>query len=59
MSVCVFDKNRRRDFLVACASAVVSGAIFAATMFPGLVGIGDTPKLQFGGPVRGTPHSPG
>jgi hypothetical protein len=59
MSVCVFDKNRRRDFLVACASAVVSGAIFAATMFPGLVGIGDTPKLQFVGPVLGTPHSPG
>jgi len=28
-------------------------------MYPGLVGIGDTPKLQFVGSVLGTPHSPG
>jgi hypothetical protein len=28
-------------------------------MYPGLVGIGDTPKLQFVGAVLGTPHSPG
>jgi transmembrane protein TMEM260 (protein O-mannosyltransferase) len=59
MPVCAYDNGRRCDLLVACASAATSGAIFAATMFPGLVGIGDTPKLQFVGPVLGTPHSPG
>ncbi len=51
--------ERHLDALIACAATVVSGAIFGATMFPGLVGIGDTPKLQFVGPVLGTPHSPG
>jgi len=28
-------------------------------MYPGLVGIGDTPKMQMVGAVLGTPHSPG
>lgn len=50
---------RRRDWLVACAAAAAACGIFGATMFPGLVGIGDTPKLQFVGRVLGTPHSPG
>jgi hypothetical protein len=60
--ICVpalFRRDDRRDLLVACAAAVVSGGVFGATMFPGLVGIGDTPKLQFVGRVLGTPHSPG
>jgi hypothetical protein len=50
---------RRLDLLAACAAAAVTGAVYGATMFPGLVGIGDTPKLQFIGAVLGTPHSPG
>jgi hypothetical protein len=33
--------------------------MYIATMFPGLVGIGDSPKFQFVGRVLGTPHAPG
>jgi hypothetical protein len=51
--------TRRRDLVTACVAAAIAGAVFGATMFPGLVGIGDTPKLQFVGFVLGTPHSPG
>jgi hypothetical protein len=49
----------RRDALCAISSGLIAFAIYAATMYPGLVGIGDTPKLQFVGAVLGTPHSPG
>jgi hypothetical protein len=49
----------RRGSLTAAASAGIAGTIYVATMYPGLVGIGDTPKLQFVGSVLGTPHSPG
>jgi hypothetical protein len=38
---------------------LVAFGVYGATMYPGLVGIGDTPKLQFVGSVLGTPHSPG
>jgi hypothetical protein len=37
----------------------MSAIVYGATMFPGLAGIGDTPKFQFVGAVLGTPHSPG
>jgi hypothetical protein len=43
----------------APAAASIAGGVYVATMYPGLVGIGDTPKLQFVGSVLGTPHSPG
>lgn len=43
----------------AIGSALVALAVYGATMFPGLAGIGDTPKFQFVGSVLGTPHSPG
>lgn len=49
----------RRDALWAISSALIAFGIYAATMYPGLVGIGDTPKLQLVGAVLGTPHSPG
>lgn len=49
----------RRSWPVAAASGGITAAIYIATMYPGLVGIGDTPKLQFVGSVLGTPHSPG
>jgi len=38
---------------------LISLSVYGGTMFPGLVGIGDTPKFQFVGSVLGTPHSPG
>ena len=49
----------RRDALCAISSGLIAFGVYAATMYPGLVGIGDTPKLQFVGAVLGTPHSPG
>jgi hypothetical protein len=49
----------RRDALCVTSSALIAFGIYTATMYPGLVGIGDTPKLQFVGAVLGTPHSPG
>jgi len=49
----------RRSWLAAAASVGIAGGVYIATMYPGLVGIGDTPKLQFVGSVLGTPHSPG
>jgi len=49
----------RRSWPTAIASGGIAGAVYLWTMYPGLVGIGDTPKLQFVGSVLGTPHSPG
>ena len=50
---------RQHPAAAATAAATVALCVYAATMFPGLVGIGDTPKFQFVGSVLGTPHSPG
>ena len=33
--------------------------VYLRTLYPGLVGIGDTPKFQYVGAVLGTPHNPG
>lgn len=43
----------------AVAASLVALCVYGATLYPGLVGIGDTPKFQFVGSVLGTPHSPG
>lgn len=36
-----------------------SFVMYVFTMFPGLAGIGDSPKFQYVGAVLGTPHAPG
>jgi hypothetical protein len=40
-------------------AAATAFLIYLMTMFPGLAGLGDSPKLQFVGSVMGTPHAPG
>ena len=49
----------RRDTLLAVLVGMVALALYLRTMYPGLVGSGDTPELQFAGYVLGTPHVPG
>ena len=49
----------RRDPVLALASGVVVFAVYLATIYPGLVPIGDAAKFAFVGKVLGTPHPPG
>jgi hypothetical protein len=51
--------ERRREALLAAGTACVALAVYLRTMYPGLVGIGDSPELQFAGAVLGTGHTPG
>jgi hypothetical protein len=54
---------RRRQALARVALPGVAGLasfiIYLRTLYPGLVGSGDTPELQFAGKVLGIPHVPG
>lgn len=53
----------RCDALGRAALPALAGAaaflVYLRTLYPGLVGSGDTPELQFAGKVLGTPHVPG
>lgn len=49
----------RRSYVVAAAAGAAALALFVATMPPGLIGHGDTPKFQFIGRILGTAHNPG
>lgn len=51
--------KRGRDMLLAVLVGLAALAVYLATMYPGLVGSGDTPELQFAGRVLGTAHTPG
>jgi hypothetical protein len=44
---------------IAVVIGVVALLVYSRTMYPGLVGDGDTPKFQFVGRILGTPHNPG
>lgn len=48
-----------RDSLLASAVLLVLGAVYIATLLPGLGGTEDTAKFQYVGPALGTPHDPG
>ena len=50
---------RRRDVACAIVLSVVSFAVYAGTLAPGLIGITDSPKFQLVGRVLGTAHPPG
>lgn len=47
------------DAALACASGVTVFSVYLATVYPGLVPIGDAAKFSFVGRVLGTPHAPG
>ena len=49
----------RRETGAAVAVGLVAFAVYLRTLYPGLVGSGDTPELQFVGRVLGTAHTPG
>ena len=49
----------KRGPFVAAAVGVAAFALFVATLAPGLIALGDTPKFQFVGKVLGTAHNPG
>ncbi len=51
-------RSRRETGWVA-AAALAALALYVRTLYPGLVGSGDTPELQFVGRVFGIPHTPG
>lgn len=50
---------RARDALLAPLCGLVALAVYLRTLYPGLVGDGDTPKFQYVGAILGTPHNPG
>jgi hypothetical protein len=47
------------DSLVAVGAAAIVLFVYLATIYPGLVDIGDAAKFSFVGRVLGTPHAPG
>ena len=49
----------RADLLWAIAVALLTGALFLATLRPDVGGTEDSPKFQFLGQVLGTAHTPG
>jgi hypothetical protein len=51
--------RRRPDLLLAVLAFGVALLVYLRTLYPGLNGIGDTPKFQFVGSILGTPHPPG
>lgn len=53
------DQPSRADLLLPAALAVVVGAVYAATLLPGVGYHGDTAKFQFLGRALGTGHPPG
>jgi hypothetical protein len=50
---------RTSDMGWMAALILLSGALYACTLLPGLGGSGDTAKFQFVGKVLGTPHATG
>ena len=49
----------RRDVVWAIAVALLTGALYLATLRPDVGGTEDSPKFQFLGQVLGTAHTPG
>ena len=50
---------QRRDAWVAAALGATGLFVYWLTLYPGVVGTADTPRLQLVGPVLGTAHTPG
>ncbi len=50
---------RMSDGGLTALACILSLAVYLRTLYPGLNGIGDTPKFQFVGAILGTPHPPG
>jgi len=58
-STVVIAPARARDGLLAATVAIISLALYLATLQPDFGGPEDTPKFQFIGYVLGIPHPPG
>ena len=50
---------QRRDAWVGAVLGAVCFFVYWLTLYPGVVGTADTPRLQLVGPVLGTAHTPG
>jgi hypothetical protein len=50
---------RQADAILAALVGLIALAVYLATLYPGLTGVGDAAKFSFVGPVLGTPHAPG
>jgi hypothetical protein len=55
----VRDRADTIDLAVAGLAALLAFCVYLATLYPGLLGIGDAAKFSFVGKVLGTPHAPG
>jgi hypothetical protein len=53
------DGAPRRDRFVGLLVGLTAFGVYLRTLYPGLVGDGDTPKFQYVGAILGTPHNPG
>jgi hypothetical protein len=51
--------SRRNELVTGAFVGGTALAVYLRTLAPGLVGIGDSPKLQYVGHVLGTAHPPG
>ena len=49
----------RSEWAFAVLVGLLALGLYLRTLYPGLVGDGDTPKFQYVGAVAGTPHNPG
>ncbi len=52
-------RMKNKDPWVATALGVACLLVYWLTLYPGVVGTADTPRLQLVGPVLGTAHTPG
>ncbi len=52
-------RSAPRDAWLAALCGLLAGGVYLRTLYPGLVGDGDTPKFQYVGAILGTPHNPG
>lgn len=53
------DAARKGAWGLASLVGLAALGVYLRTLYPGLVGDGDTPKFQYVGAVGGTPHNPG
>ncbi len=52
-------RQRGVDACIGAAASLLVFGVYLATLYPGLVAVGDAAKFAFVGKVLGTPHAPG
>ena len=53
------DRTWGSGWRLAVGCGLLALLVYLRTLYPGLVGDGDTPKFQYVGAIGGTPHNPG